>query len=171
MQSTSQVNLSTTQIQKSTTQTSYCADTGETCSPVATGTCVPGGGFHCETVATGPTLVASCTAAPAGPTNNYVQTTCDVTATGPTPVLSCTPAAATAANSYIATTCNTVTTAGVPVNGCNPAPAVAANAYTATTCTPVSYPPQRKSAEVTPTYASWDGMLEMTPSRYGEPGG
>ena len=134
LQSTSQVNLSTSQVRKSTSQTSYCADSGETCSPVATGTCVPGGGFHCETVTTGPNLVASCTPASASGTNNYVVTTCAVTGTGPTPVLSCTSASANAGNAYTTTSCNTVTTSVVPVSSCNAAPATSGNAYTATTC-------------------------------------
>ncbi len=146
LQSTSQLNLSTSQVRKSTSQTSYCADSGETCNPVATGTCVAGGGFHCETVTTGPSLVANCTPASASALNNYVLTTCAVSGTGPTPVLSCTPASASAGNAFTTTTCNTVTTTSVPTNVCNPAPATSGNAYTATTCTSNSTGPTPTSS-------------------------
>jgi|KBSMisStaDraftv2_1062788.scaffolds.fasta_scaffold01648_6 Tfp pilus tip-associated adhesin PilY1 len=153
LQSTSQTTLSTSQVRKSTSQTSICADTGETCNSVPTGTCVPGGGFHCETVTTGPTLVASCTPASASIANNYVQTTCAVTGTGPTAVLSCTPATASAGNSYTTTTCNTVTTSTVPVDICNSSPASSGNNYTATTCSSLSTGPTA-TASCTPIAAS-----------------
>ena len=167
LQSTSQVNLSTSQVRKSTSQTSYCADSGETCNPVATGTCVPGGGFHCETVTTGPTLVASCTAASASAINNYVITTCAVTGTGPTPVLSCTPVPASSGNSYTATTCNTVTTSSVPVDVCNAAPATSGNAYTATTCSSVSTgptPTQTCAAQAAASGNAWTSVTCTYPT-------
>ncbi len=153
LQSTAQTTVTTQQVRRSTTQTSFCSDSGETCDPVATGSCVPGGGFHCETVNTGPTLVPSCTPASASIANNYVQTSCAVTGTGPTAVLSCTPASANAGNSYTTTTCNTVTTSSVPVDICNPAPASAGTAYTATTCSSLTTGPTATSS-CTPVAAS-----------------
>ena len=158
LKGTSQVTQSTSQVTKSTSQTSTCPDTGETCTPVATGTCTPGAGFHCSTVTTGPALAASCTPASASSLNNYVQTICAVTGNGPTPVLSCTPSAASAVNTYTTTSCNTVTTASVPVGSCNAAPATLANAYTATTCNGISTgptPAQTCSAQAASSGNSW----------------
>jgi type IV pilus assembly protein PilY1 len=88
----------------------------------------------CNTLTTGPTGVASCTAAAAAAGNSYTATTCNTVTTGPTPSASCTAAAASAGNSYTATTCNTVSTGPTGVSSCTPATAGSGNSYTATTC-------------------------------------
>ncbi len=146
--STAQINTSTSQTTRSTSQTSAgtiqwtqrtsqdrtCDARTEDCSPVATGSCTAAGFFYCETVTTGPTLVASCTAATANAGNNFVTTTCSSVSTGPTPVASCTPQAANAGNSFTATTCTPVTTGPTPVVSCTPSGPTAGNSYTDTTC-------------------------------------
>ncbi|MEP7300983.1 MAG: PilC/PilY family type IV pilus protein, partial [Caldimonas sp.] len=134
LKSTSQVTLTTSQVRQSTSQDRYCPDSGETCAPVATNGCVPGNGFHCEKITTGPTLVASCTAADGTQSsNNYVLVTCATTGSS-SPVLSCTPAMPNAGNAFTTTTCNTAVTTLVPVDTCNSSGANIGNAFTVTTC-------------------------------------
>ena len=91
----------------------------------------------CQTVTTGPTLVASCSAASPNAGNAYTTTTCaSTTIAAATPVSSCTPVAASSSNNYTATTCNTVTT-GPTAGSCTAAAASASNNWTATTCNTV----------------------------------
>jgi Tfp pilus tip-associated adhesin PilY1 len=150
--STSQTSVSTTQAQQSTTQLLSCSALTELCTPVPAGGCTASTSVTCNTVATGPTLVASCTPAAASAANNYVTTTCLVSNTGPTPTTSCTAASASAANAYTATSCNTVTTS-TPVAACTPAAATAGNAYTTTTCSSAGTGPT-PSSSCTPQAAS-----------------
>ena len=147
--STSQLNIATARVQKSTTQnlatqtrvtqsttqTIRCDASTELCAPVAPGTCVAGGLITCQTVNTGPTLVASCTASSASAANSYVATTCNTTVTGPTGVASCSPSGATSANGYTATTCSTANTGPTAVGSCTASGPTAANSYVTTTCT------------------------------------
>jgi Tfp pilus tip-associated adhesin PilY1 len=135
--STSQTTITTVQVRQTTSQLKRCDAALESCSFVAPSppsNCVAGGTITCQTIAAGPTLVASCT--PTSPTagNNYLTTTCDTSGTGPTGTASCSPAAATSANSYTTTTCNTATSALTPVSSCTAVAAGSGNAWTATNC-------------------------------------
>jgi Tfp pilus tip-associated adhesin PilY1 len=149
--STSQLNIATSQVKKSTTQnlatqtrktqsttqTIKCDASTELCAPAppsGPGSCVAGGLITCQTVNTGPTLVASCTPASASAANSYVTTTCDTTVTGPTGVASCSPSGATSANGYTATTCSTADTGPTAIGSCTAAGPTAANSYVTTTC-------------------------------------
>ncbi|MEO8524855.1 MAG: PilC/PilY family type IV pilus protein [Caldimonas sp.] len=151
-QSTSQINSQTSQINKSTsqqfvgtTQTSLrtsqdrtCDARTEDCTPVATGGCTAAGFFYCETVTSGPTFVASCTAATAGPGNNFVTTTCSTATTGPTATASCVSAPANSGNNYVATTCNPVVTGPTPVATCANSGPTSGNGFMTTTCATVT---------------------------------
>ena len=135
--STSQTTITTAQVRQTTSQLKRCDAALESCSFVAPGTCTAGGTITCQTIAAGPTLVASCT--PTSPTagNNYLTTTCATSGTGPTGTASCSPASATSANSYTTTTCNTTTSALTPVSSCTAIAAGSGNAWTATNCSNV----------------------------------
>jgi Tfp pilus tip-associated adhesin PilY1 len=138
--STSQTTITTEQVRKTTSQLKRCDAALEVCSFVApspSSNCVAGGTITCETISTGPTLVASCTGTTPVAGNNYLTTICATSGTGPTGTASCTSAIATAANSYTTTTCNTVTSALTPVSSCSTIAAGSGNAWTATNCTNV----------------------------------
>ena len=135
--STSQITQSTSQILKSTSQIRWYNPATESVEPVAS---CPGGG-SCSTVTTGPTAVASCSAASASSGNSYTTTTCNTVNAGPTAVASCSAESASSGNSYTAKTCNTVTTGPTLVATCTAASASSGNAYTTTTCNTVTTGP------------------------------
>jgi len=110
---------------------------------VGASSCTPSSGsgttVTCQTVTTGPTLVASCTAQAATSGNSYTQTTCSTaTVSAATPVASCTAVAPSASNNYVGTYCNTVTTGPTTVSSCTAAAASSSNNWTATTCSGAS---------------------------------
>jgi hypothetical protein len=135
--STSQITQSTSQILKSTSQIRWYNPATESVEPVAS--CPVGG--SCSTVTTGPTAVASCSAASASSGNSYTTTTCNTVNAGPTAVASCSAESASSGNSYTAKTCNTVTTGPTLVATCTAASASSGNAYTTTTCNTVTTGP------------------------------
>lgn len=130
--STSQNTQTQTQVRKSTTQTLSCSSITELCTPAAT--CTASAVITCQTVNTGPTLVASCTAEGKTAANLYTQTTCASTVVGPTAVQTCTPVSPTSGNNFTTTTCNTVLTGPTPVQTCTAAAATSGNSWTTTTC-------------------------------------
>ena len=136
--STMQQQTTTSQIRRSTSQLRSCDASTELCTPTPVGSCTPGGSITCETVTTGPTLVASCTNQAASAGNNHTTTTCATTSNGPTPSGSCTSASANSGNSYTTTTCTTNNTGPTPVASCNATTASAGNAWTSTTCSNTS---------------------------------
>ena len=151
--STSQLQITTSQVRKSTSQTRSCDGTTELCTPAPVGNCVTGGDITCEVVATGPTLVASCTNDPESQANHWTTTTCVTSGTGPTPIGACTPSPATSQNTYTTTTCNTVPTGPTAVATCVDAPANYGNSYIATTCSVTSTGPTF-TASCVPTAAN-----------------
>ena len=138
--STSQITTRTEQHSMTTSQDRSCNALTENCSPVPVGSCVPAGVFYCQTVVTGPTLVASCTPQSPSVGNNYTTTTCSVATTGPSPVATCSPQPANAGNAYVATFCDSVNTGPTPVASCTPQTANGGNAWTNTTCNTVLGP-------------------------------
>jgi Tfp pilus tip-associated adhesin PilY1 len=147
--STSQLRITTSQTRRSTSQQSTCDGAGENCVPGPPGSCVAGGSITCETVSTGPTLVASCLNEPADSTNNYRAVTCATTVNAPIPAGACTAATADASNSYTTTTCSTATTGPTAVASCSDSIAYSGNAYTATTCVAVATGPTYVSSCLT----------------------
>ena len=169
--STNQPLATTSQTTATTSQLNRCDTRDESCTPVPTGSCSPGGYFTCEVRTTGPTPVpsscvnetadstnnftnkscststsaatpvASCTSTGANAGNNYTSTSCSNNSTGPTPVASCTQVVPTAGNSYTTTTCNTVTTGPTPAASCSPSTASSTNSWTTTTCPTTASPP------------------------------
>ena len=139
--STAQTQTATSQVRRSTSQLRSCDASTELCTPTPVGSCTPGGSITCQTVTTGPTLVASCSAQSASAGNNWTSTTCAVTGTGPAPTAACTPAPADSGNTYTTTTCSSATTGPTPAASCNASPASVGNAYTATTCSTSSTGP------------------------------
>ncbi len=97
----------TSQVTRSTSQDLSC--NGAICTPVAAGTCTPGGGTTCQTVTTGPTPVSSCAASSGNAGNNHTTTTCNTTSTAPAGVAACTAAPASAGNGFVSTTCSGIT--------------------------------------------------------------
>ena len=184
-QSTSQTNVSTSQLTRSTnqplattsqkkattSQLNRCDTRDESCTPVPSGSCTPGGYYTCEVHTTGPTPVAdcvddskteaannftstscstttspatpvaSCTSAAANSSNSYTSTACSSNSTGPTPVASCTPIIPNTGNNYTTTSCNTATTGPTPTASCSPSAASSTNNWTATTCPTTTSPP------------------------------
>jgi type IV pilus assembly protein PilY1 len=110
-------------------------DTGwvgsSSCSPSSSG----GVTVTCQSVTTGPTPVASCTAASPSSGNGWTATTCATTTLMPaTGVASCTAEGASSANGWVTTSCNTVNTGPTAVASCIADAASAANNWTTTTC-------------------------------------
>ena len=105
-------------------------------SQVPVASCTPqdassGNGYvrtTCNTVNTGPTPVASCTA---GTDASFVTTTCSTALTGPTAVASCT---AGTDGSQVVTSCNTEVTGPTPVATCVPSGSASVAPYLVTTC-------------------------------------
>jgi len=115
-----------------------CTDSGW----VAVSSCTPststGYARTCQTIATGPALVASCTSATPSAANSYTTTSCATTTIlAASPVASCTPETASAANNWTTTTCNTVSSGPTADAGCTAAAASATNNWTTTTCTSI----------------------------------
>ena len=134
MQSTARVNKTVTQVTQSTSQLNQYNGSTELSTPVAS--CTASGTISCYTVTSGPTLVASCTAATASSSNNYTTTTCNpTTVSGPAAAQTCTAAAASSANGYQTTTCTPVNTGPTAVATCTAASATSGNNWTTTTCT------------------------------------
>lgn len=156
MESTSQLQMRTVQLQKRTKSAwsgwgrwgnaSSCTpnastecrttDTGwvgaSSCSPSASG----GRTVTCQTITSGPDLVATCTADNPAARNNYTRTTCSTNTLQPaTPVASCTVEAASAGNGYVTTSCPNVTTGPTTVASCTAVEASSANNWTETRCT------------------------------------
>ena len=122
----------------------YTVGTATDCQTTDTGwvgasSCAPGvsGGqtITCQTIATGPTLVAACAAAGPAAGNNWTQTTCTpTTVVASHGVASCTAEAPVAGNGFTTTSCNTVTTGPAAVATCTAEAASGANNWTTTTC-------------------------------------
>lgn len=123
------------------------------CSPVGTSSCrlndtgwvpaascTPSGPTNgqtvtCQTLTTGPTYVASCTAATANSGNNYTNTSCTTTTIfGPAYVAGCTPSSASSTNSWVNTTCTSTSSTVNNVSTCSAQAASSTNNYTAITC-------------------------------------
>lgn len=138
--STSQVTTRTEQRSRTTSQDRSCNALTENCSPVPVGSCVAAGFFYCQTVVTGPDLVASCTPESPSVGNNYTTVNCSTATTGPSPVASCTPQAPTSGNSFVERFCDSVNTGPTPVASCTSQTANSGNAWTNTSCNPVIGP-------------------------------
>lgn len=139
IRNTTQTVRTLTQVREDTFQLQSCDRTTEICTPVPT--CASSAFIRCDTVTTGPTLVATCTPAAAFAGNNYKLTNCVSTPVGPTPVASCAYVAPVSGNSFTETTCNVVTTGPTPVGSCSTASAASGNSWTATACNTVTTGP------------------------------
>ncbi|MDQ6627330.1 MAG: PilC/PilY family type IV pilus protein [Pseudomonadota bacterium] len=133
-QSTSQLQRTDAQVRESTSFQQSCSSLTELCTAVPTGSCSPGGDITCETVTTGPTLVASCTPETESAGNAWTTTTCATTTSPAAPVGSCMASLANSGNGFTTTTCNTVTGGPTGVASCSPAAPAAGNAFTQTSC-------------------------------------
>ncbi len=101
------------------------------CTPSSAG----GQTVSCQTLNTGPTYVASCTAGSASSSNNYTTTSCNTTTIfGPAYVAGCTPSSASSSNNWVNTTCTPNSTTTSNVNSCSPQTASSSNNYTTITC-------------------------------------
>lgn len=127
------------------TNVASCAPISSTCRLndtgwVGTASCTPSGPTNgqtvsCNTVATGPTYVASCTQATANSGNNYTNTSCSTTTIfGPAYVAGCTPSSASSSNNWVNTTCSPTSTTTNNVSTCAAQTASAGNNYTTITC-------------------------------------
>jgi Tfp pilus tip-associated adhesin PilY1 len=130
-ESTSQTTRTQTQVRRSTSQI-FAKGADEVSNPVAA---CPTSGFICNTVTTGPTLVASCTAAAAVISNSYITTTCAPVA----PVVSFVDTATcvdgnSGSPNFIQTACSTATTSNVLVASCSPQTAGSGNNWLTRTC-------------------------------------
>ena len=138
LKATARTDQTLTQYSQSTTQVNSYDDKTEVSTPALTCTAAVANSVHgnisCYTVTTGPTLVASCTAAAASSSNFYTATTCTATVSGPTPVQTCAAVDPVPVNNFTRTTCTPVNTVATPVASCTNAAASSGNAWTTTTC-------------------------------------